>query len=296
VVERLVTDISPSARKEPAARAKLLANDLAVSYSSRARNVSVAIDGLSLTVNAGEFISIVGPSGCGKTSLLRVVLGLVPASRGTLIVNGRRVTGPGTDRAMVFQQSTLLPWRTVLSNVSYGLDLRGVPKAEATARARRYIDLVGLADHHHSYPRELSGGMQQRVNLARALATESELLLFDEPFAALDAQTREYMQREVQDIWSLARTTAIFVTHDIKEAIYLADRVIVLTARPARVRESIVVDFPRPRPLEIKRSQAFLDHEAMIWSLIEEEASKQLIKTRSSTQRDPNSVTTSTGR
>ena len=201
---------------------KLNANDVAIAYvNRRPRDISFAIDGLSLSVLEGEFVSIVGPSGCGKTSLLRGTLGLVPFSRGTLAINGNPVTGPGTDRAMVFQHSTLLPWRTVVDNVGYGLELRGVPKAETRERAKRFTKLVGLSDYNDRYPRELSGGMQQRVNLARALATEAEVLLFDEPFASLDAQTREHMQREVQDIWALSRTTALFVTHDIKEAIYL---------------------------------------------------------------------------
>jgi NitT/TauT family transport system ATP-binding protein len=273
--------LSPTQERGTAARFKLSAEDVAVAYSNRSSgSVSFAIDGLSFSITEGEFVSIVGPSGCGKTSLLRVALGLVPLIRGTLAINGKLVTGPGTDRAMVFQQSTLLPWRTVVDNVSYGLELRGIPKREAAARARKFTTLVGLSDYNDSYPRELSGGMQQRVNLARALATEAEVLLFDEPFASLDAQTREHMQREVQDIWALARTTALFVTHDIKEAIYLADRVVVLTARPARVREIFTIDFPRPRPLDIKRSPEFLDREAAIWTLIEEEASRQLAKSR----------------
>jgi NitT/TauT family transport system ATP-binding protein len=273
-------DSKPTPVKD-SARIKLRADDVAVAYRSRhSGSVSVAIDGLSLTVTEGEFVSIVGPSGCGKTSLLRVLLGLITASRGTLTVNGKIVTGPGTDRAMVFQQSTLLPWRSVLDNVGYGLELRGVPKEEVVARAKKFIELVGLGGYTYSYPRELSGGMQQRVNLARALAAQAELVLFDEPFAALDAQTREHMQREVQDIWSLAQTTGIFVTHDIKEAIYLADRVIVLTARPARVLETFVVDFPRPRQLDVKRSPEFLKTEAAIWSLIEQEARSQLANAR----------------
>jgi NitT/TauT family transport system ATP-binding protein len=260
---------------------KLHAEDVAVAYvNRRSRDLSFAIDGLSLSVAQGEFVSIVGPSGCGKTSLLRGALGLIPLSRGTLTINGNPVTGPGTDRAMVFQQSTLLPWRTVVDNVGYGLELRGVPRAETRKRAKRFTKMVGLSDYNDRYPRELSGGMQQRVNLARALATEAEVLLFDEPFASLDAQTREHMQREVQEIWALSQTTALFVTHDIKEAIYLADRVIVLTARPARVREIFTIDLPRPRGLEVKRSPKFLDCEAAIWTLIEDEASHQLARSQ----------------
>jgi NitT/TauT family transport system ATP-binding protein len=223
-------------------------------------------------VRPGEFVAIVGPSGCGKTTFLNAVDGLLPISGGSLELNGTAIGGPGPDRAMVFQQASLLPWRTVLGNVVYGLELQGrLSKRERTARAREFIKLVGLAGFEDAYPTELSGGMQQRVNLARALATDPEMLLLDEPFAALDAQTREFMQRELLRIWGETRKTALFITHDIKEAVYLADRVLVFTRRPGRVKACVEIDLARPRDLGIKREAAFLEYEDAIWRSIEEE-------------------------
>jgi NitT/TauT family transport system ATP-binding protein len=217
-------------------------------------------------------VAIVGPSGCGKTTLLNAVDGLQPISGGALELNGKPITGPGPDRAMVFQQPSLLPWRTVLGNVIYGLELQGrTSRKERTERAGELIRLVGLGGFEHAYPTELSGGMQQRVNLARALATDPEMLLLDEPFAALDAQTREFMQRELLRIWGETRKTALFITHDIKEAVYLADRVLVFTRRPGRVKQCVEVELPRPRELRIKRDSRFLEYEDQIWNSIEEE-------------------------
>jgi NitT/TauT family transport system ATP-binding protein len=232
----------------------------------------LAVDGATLDVRPGEFVSIVGPSGCGKTTFLNAVDGLLPISRGALELNGTPITSPGPDRAMVFQQASLLPWRTVLGNVAYGVEMQNrVSKAERIARSRQFIKLVGLEGFEDSYPTELSGGMQQRVNLARALATDPEMLLLDEPFAALDAQTREFMQRELLRIWGETRKTALFITHDIKEAVYLADRVLVFTRRPGRVKTCVQVDLPRPRDLAIKRDPHFIDYEDAIWRSIEEE-------------------------
>jgi NitT/TauT family transport system ATP-binding protein len=178
---------------------------------------------------------------------------------------------------MVFQQPSLLPWRTVMGNVLYGLELIGIAKEEARGRAKRFVELVGLAGFAESYPLELSGGMQQRVNLARALAVDPEVLLLDEPFAALDAQTRETMQQELLRIWNETRKTAVFITHDIVEAVYLADRVIVFTARPGRVKEILRVDIPRPRDLRVKRDQRFLEIETRIWESIREEAARDTL-------------------
>jgi NitT/TauT family transport system ATP-binding protein len=227
---------------------------------------------VTLDVGNGEFVAIVGPSGCGKTTFLNAVDGLQPISDGLLTLNGRPISKPGPDRAMVFQQASLLPWRTVLGNVVYGLELQGrLPRAEARARAQAFIDLVGLQGFESSYPLELSGGMQQRVNLARALATDPDMLLLDEPFASLDAQTREFMQLELLKIWAQTSKTALFVTHDIKEAIYLADRVVVFTARPARVKQVLDIDLPRPRPLRVKREPRFVEYEDLVWMSIEEE-------------------------
>jgi NitT/TauT family transport system ATP-binding protein len=254
------------------ARVKLQARDVTIHYwLERSNRPFQAVDGITLDVRDGEFLSIVGPSGCGKTTFLNAVDGLVPISGGSLTLNGQEITKPGRDRAMVFQQPSLLPWRTVLGNVTYGLELQGRPKAASREAGQRFIELVGLHGFEHAYPSELSGGMQQRVNLARALAIDPEMLLLDEPFAALDAQTRELMQLELLRVWAETGKTALFITHDIKEAIYLADRVVVMSARPGRVREILHIDLPRPRPLSVKREQTFLAYEDTIWSSIEEE-------------------------
>jgi NitT/TauT family transport system ATP-binding protein len=228
-----------------------------------------AVEGVTFEVEAGSFVSLVGPSGCGKTSILNAVAGLLTGYRGRVSVHGHPVTGPGHDRALVFQQAALLPWRTVLGNVMYGLECHRVARAEARRRARELIQLVDLGGFEHHYPHELSGGMQQRVNLARALAVDPSLLLMDEPFAALDAQTREYMQGELTRIWSIKRKTVLFITHQIDEAVYLSDRVVVLSARPGRIKEIVEVSLPRPRSLALKRTETFLDVERRVWDLIE---------------------------
>jgi NitT/TauT family transport system ATP-binding protein len=252
--------------------ARLRAQDVTIHYwLERSNSAFLAVDGVSLDVHEGEFLSIVGPSGCGKSTFLNAIDGLLPVSGGSLTLDGRPIDRPGRDRAMVFQQPNLLPWRTVMGNVVYGLELQGLPMAKARKQARHFIALVGLEGFADAYPSELSGGMQQRVNLARALAIDPEMLLLDEPFAALDAQTREFMQLELLRIWSETRKTAIFITHDIKEAVYLADRVVVFSARPGRVRQIYQIDLPRPRSLSLKREQRFLAYEDAIWSCIEDE-------------------------
>ena len=255
------------------AEAKLRAVDVTIHYwIERSNRPFLAVNGASLDVSPGEFVSIVGPSGCGKTTFLNAVDGLLPITGGTLELNGRAISKPGPDRAMVFQQPSLLPWRTVMGNVVYGLEMQGrTSKADRVGRCRDLIQLVGLGGFENAFPTELSGGMQQRVNLARALATDPDMLLLDEPFAALDAQTREFMQRELLRIWGETRKTALFITHDIKEAVYLADRVIVFTKRPGRVKTYVEIDLPRPRELSLKREERFLEFEDAIWSSIEEE-------------------------
>ena len=236
---------------------------------------TIALQNVSLTIDEGEFVCIVGPSGCGKTTFLNLVAGLLPYDEGSIEISGKRVNGPGRDRAVVFQQSRLLPWRTTFDNVLYGMQLhRRFSEAEMQKRAQDYIDLVGLHGSERRHPAQLSGGMQQRVNLARALATDPEILLMDEPFAALDAQTREFMQAELLRIWQEAGKTVMFVTHQIDEAIFLADRVFVFGTRPGRLRAEFEVPFERPRRLSIKRSPEFLALTDQIWSLIEEEASR----------------------
>jgi NitT/TauT family transport system ATP-binding protein len=251
---------------------KLEAQDIRLDYVQPRTNTRLtALDGVSLQIMDGEFVSIVGPSGCGKTTFLSVVDGLIAATSGRILVEGAAVTRPGPDRAVVFQDASLLPWRTVLGNVVYGLECQGVAARAAKERASHFIAMVGLSGFEQHYPHELSGGMQQRVNLARALVMDPKILLMDEPFASLDAQTREAMQEELLRIWAQAKKTVLFVTHQIDEAIYLSDRVVVFSGRPGKVKESIPVTIERPRPLRLKRESRFHAIEDRIWSLIDED-------------------------
>ena len=241
-------------------------------FEREAREIPALVD-ISLSVADGEFVAVVGPSGCGKTSLMNIVAGLLSYDEGTVSIDGQKVTGPGVDRAVVFQHSSLLPWRTIAGNIRYGMEMqRRFDAATMRARTDHFVKLVGLIGFENHYPSELSGGMQQRVNLARALASDPVVLLMDEPFAALDAQTREFMQAELLKIWAQAKKTVLFITHQINEAVYLADRVIVMSARPGRVKGTFDIPFGRPRGLELKRDPRFLELEDAIWKLIEEEA------------------------
>jgi NitT/TauT family transport system ATP-binding protein len=257
--------------------AKLEARAVAVEYYlPRSRSRLPVLDDVNLAIEPGEFVSIVGPSGCGKTTFLNAIDGSQPLKRGWIRLDGKDIGPPGRDRAMVFQSPSLLPWRTVRDNIIYGLELQGRKHDPATRdTVARLIQTVGLAGFERSYPSELSGGMQQRVNLARALAVDPELLLLDEPFAALDAQTRELMQAELLRIWQESGKTAIFITHQIDEAIYLSDRVLVFSARPGTIRETLRIDLPRPRPLQIKRDPRFIAYADRIWELIQEETRRQ---------------------
>lgn len=246
--------------------------DVSVEYTTARAGTKRALHDINLTVEKGEFICIVGTSGCGKTTLLKAIDGLVPITGGVIEVNGKPIKGPGHDRAVVFQAPSLLPWRSVEGNITYGLEMRGGTKSkEAKKTVRDLIRLVGLEGFEHSFAGELSGGMQQRVNLARALAVDPELLLLDEPFAALDAQTREAMQTELLNIWERTHKTAAFITHQIDEAVYLADRVVVMTARPGRIRETVEIDIPRPRRPELRRDPQFVAYCDRIRAMIEEE-------------------------
>ena len=241
-------------------------------YNPRTKKSLRVLDRIDLDVHAGELVSIVGPSGCGKSTFMAAVDGLLPIPEGEIRVDGRVVVKPGTDRGVVFQHDSLFPWRTVLRNISYGLEIKGgISRRAALDHARGFVELVGLAGFEDSYPSELSGGMRQRVNIARALAVDPEILLLDEPFAALDAQTREYMQFELMKILAKARKTAVFITHQIDEAIFLAQRVAVFSARPATVKEVTEIDLPVQRTLEVKHSPRFMELYRHIWKLIEEE-------------------------
>ncbi len=230
------------------------------------------LDDVSLRVAPGEFVSVVGASGCGKTTLLRIANGLARPDRGEVRVGGQPLRGPSPKQAFVFQEDLLLPWRSVLANVLFPLELRHTAGGEARERAARLLRTVGLAGFERSYPHELSVGMRQRVNLARALVVEPGVLLMDEPFAALDAQTREILQDELLRLWDMDRKTVLFVTHQIDEAVYLSDRVVVLSTRPARVREVVEIDVPRPREPSLKRSGSLGGYVEHIWSLIADEA------------------------
>jgi len=207
----------------------------------------VAIADFDLSVEEGEFVCILGPSGCGKTTILRIIAGLETQSAGKILLNGKEISGPGSDRGMVFQEFALFPWRTSRRNVEFGLELKGVPPDERRERTQKYIDLVGLKGFEDYHPYQLSGGMKQRVGIARALANEPAILLMDEPFGALDAQTRNLMQKELLRIWSETKKTVIFITHSVDEALFLADRIVVMTARPSSIGEIYEIKWERPR-------------------------------------------------
>jgi NitT/TauT family transport system ATP-binding protein len=226
-----------------------------------------ALADVSLSIRDKEFLSIIGPSGCGKTTLLKMIDGLIPYDSGKILINGKQINAPGPDRAVVFQSFALLPWRTVLANVEFSLELRRLSKEERTQTARDYLNRVGLADFENHYPHELSGGMQQRAGLARALAVNPSILLMDEPFGAVDAQTRQLLQEELLDLWQRERKTVIFITHSMDEAVYLSDRVVVMTPRPGKVAEVLDVPLPRPRIAEeVRRDATFADLTNYIWA------------------------------
>jgi NitT/TauT family transport system ATP-binding protein len=248
----------------------LQAEGIAIEYLiQRTQERFCAVRDITLSVPRGAFVSIVGPSGCGKSTFLKAIAGLIRCSQGRLLLDGHVVDGPGDDRAVVFQSPSLLPWRDVMGNVMYGMELRRRPAAEARQQALAMIELVGLTAFMHRYPRELSGGMRQRVNLARALAADPKLLLLDEPFSALDAQTRDVMQIELLRIWERTRKTAIFITHDIAEAVFLSDHVAVLSKGPGAVLlETVDIPLPRPRAPETRREPKFFELTDHIWSRI----------------------------
>ena len=249
---------------------KLQSKGICVDYLQARLGRSIrALSHIDLSVQENQFVSIVGPSGCGKTTFLNVVAGVIAPSEGELTLDGHRVEGPGRDRAVVFQQASLLPWRTVLNNVLYGLECQGGDVTQALARAHELLEIVGLSGFEDHFPNELSGGMQQRVNLARALLIDPDLLLMDEPFASLEAQTREIMQSELLSIWHRTSKTVLFITHQIDESVFLSDQVIVFGSRPGRVKASISIPFERPRQLSLKRTPEFLNYIDQIWELIE---------------------------
>ncbi len=207
----------------------------------------LAIRDISFDIEEGDFVSILGPSGCGKTTLLNIVAGFVKPSSGTVLLKGKPISGPGPDRGVVFQSFALFPWKTVLENVAFGPRMRGLPRKDCEQIARHYIEMVGLTGFEDKYPHELSGGMRQRVGVARVLANKPEIMLMDEPFASIDAQTRMKLQEDLTRIWEESKTTILFVTHDVEEAVFLSNRVVVLSHAPSVVQEIVPVDIPRPR-------------------------------------------------
>ncbi|MEU6329776.1 ABC transporter ATP-binding protein [Streptomyces sp. NPDC047049] len=234
-----------------------------------------ALDGVDLRIEAGEFVVVVGPSGCGKSTLLELLGGLARPTGGRILLDGEPVTGPGLDRGIVFQQYALLPWRTALGNVEFGLEATGVPRRERATRAREYLDLVGLTGFENRHPHELSGGMRQRVAIARSLAYDPDVLLMDEPFAALDAQTRESLQDELLRIWQRTRKTVVFITHGIEEAVYLGRRVAVMTSRPGRIKQVVPIGFDsRTKTDDLRSSPEFARYRHEIWTLLHDEVTR----------------------
>ncbi|MDA8235100.1 MAG: ABC transporter ATP-binding protein [Clostridia bacterium] len=235
----------------------------------------LALDNVNLEIKQGEFVALVGPSGCGKSTFLDILGGLATPNSGDIYIDGKPVKGPGLDRGIVFQGYALFPWRTIQHNIEFGLEIKGIPKNERKDIALKYLKLVGLEGFENRYPYELSGGMKQRVAIARALAFDPEILLMDEPFGALDAQTREVLQIELLRIWEETHKTIVFVTHSIDEAIFLADRVVIMTARPGKIKSDIRIDLPRPRlEGDLKSSPEFARYRHELWELLRDEVDK----------------------
>ena len=254
-----VVPLRPGVQAEPSTHAKPVAmieiDRVSQMFETSGRRSHLALSDISLSIEDGAFVSILGPSGCGKSTLLYIVGGFVTPTAGVAKVKGRAITGPGPDRGPVFQEFALFPWKNVLGNVMYGLRQQGVKRAEAEAQSRRLIEMVGLRGYESFYPKELSGGMKQRVAIARTLAYHPEVLLMDEPFGALDAHTRTRLQNDLLNIWERDRKTVLFVTHSVDEAVFLSDKVVVMTRSPGRIKEIVDIDLPRPR----RRADLLLD-------------------------------------
>jgi NitT/TauT family transport system ATP-binding protein len=253
------------------APAQIIVKDVSHHYRPAVGREVLALENVSLEVREREFLALLGPSGCGKSTLLYLIGGFLPIETGKILVDGKPAVGPGPDRGILF------PWKTVRKNVLYGLERQALPRPERETRAQAFIDLVGLTGFEESYPSQLSGGMKQRVAIARTLAFEPRILLMDEPFGALDAQTRSLMQGELLSIWEKTRKTVIFVTHDVHEAVYLAERVAVMTARPGRIKTVVDTRFDKADP-EVHRSKMFVDKVDEVWNLVRDEAIKALEK------------------
>ncbi len=245
-------------------------------YTPAKGRAVLALDDISLTVGHNEFVALLGPSGCGKSTLLYLLGGFIPVEKGEIRVSGQKVTGPGRDRGVVFQNFALFPWKTVMSNIRYGLERMGLPRAEQVARAQRFIDMVHLKGFEKSFPSQLSGGMRQRVAIARTLAVEPDILLMDEPFGALDAQTREVMHEELLAIMRATPMTTVFVTHDVREAVYLADRVVVMSPRPGRIKQIVTIERDAPQTPSMLKSALFGEQVEMLRNLMQHDAAPAL--------------------
>ena len=249
---------------------KLKIDNVVKEYNGN-KGKTVALNGVSLDIKENEFICVVGPSGCGKSTLLNIIAGLLEPTSGAVYLDGEKIEGTGVERGVVFQGYALFPWRTVLRNVMFGLEMKRVPKAQAEEIAKKYIKAVGLEGFEHAYPKELSGGMRQRVAIARAYAADPEVLLLDEPFGALDAQTRVQLQSELLNTWEHEKKTCFFITHDVDEAIILAQRVIIMSARPGRIKRIVDIDIPYPRTQATKTDPRFLELKTEIWNEVYQE-------------------------
>jgi NitT/TauT family transport system ATP-binding protein len=279
---------APSTRFEPgvtpAAKPLLVIDDVVKRFETPEGPV-IAVDHMSFDVAPGEFLSLIGPSGCGKSTLFNIVGGLLGQYEGRVMIGGEEVSGPHPAIGMVFQEESTFPWRTLLDNVAFPLEIKGVPKAERMERARHFVRLVGLDGFERRYPAELSGGMRQRVSIARTLAFEPKILLMDEPFGALDEQTRLLLGDKVTEIQQALHQTTLLITHSITEAVQLSDRIVVMTYRPGRVKRIITIDLPRPRTSNIVSSDAFGRYVAEIWSDLREEASRGLMESEARSKR-----------
>lgn len=274
----------PAASVPQQARGLLEVDGVSVRFPTRQGDV-VAVDNMSFDARHGEFISVIGPSGCGKSTLFNVVGGLLQATSGEVRVDGRAIRGPHKAIGMVFQEESTFPWRTVLDNVAFPLETQGVARAARHETARRFIAMVGLAGFEQRYPSELSGGMRQRVSLARTLAFEPEILLMDEPFAALDEQTRLLLGDKVLQIHQELKQTTLLITHSISEAVQLSDRVLIMTYRPGRLMRTVPIDLPRPRTPDVVGSEAFSHHVALIWADLRDEARRGMEESEAAAAR-----------
>jgi len=262
----------------PDSEAEITIDGVGKTYEEGTKEAVEALRDINLTVRDGEFLTIVGPSGCGKSTLLEILSGLVSKSEGSVKIGDEEVTGPRSDIGVVFQEYSLFPWRTVMENTEFGLEVDGVGKKKRRETAQEFIDLVGLEGFEDAYPNELSGGMQQRVAIARTLSGDPDILLMDEPFGALDEQTRMYMGEELLRIWGETQKTVIFITHSLQESVLLSDRVVVLSDRPGQIRDIVDIDLERPRDTDIVQSEKFNEAQSRIWDQIKTDVEENVVE------------------